>query len=283
MTRADLADRVLVVTGAARGIGRAVARRAVEAGARVVLADVDIEALEEERRTLNGSFPGILAAPVDVTCSRSLAALAGRTLLGFGRVDALIHCAGILRPGRLGRVPERDLRAEVEVNLLGTILATRAFLPAFERQGHGHFLLVASLGGIAPLPGEAVYAATKFGVRGFGLSLALELRGSGIDVTVVCPDSVATGQLACEAREGGSSLSFSGPVLTPEEVADAILGACLRPRGEILIPAVRGWLTRLVNLSPRIMARLYPALDRVGEQGRRRYLASAGVEERRAL
>jgi short-subunit dehydrogenase len=283
MTAASLVDRVLVVTGAARGIGRAVARRAAEAGARVVLADVDVEALEAERSALVGSHPGILAAPVDVTCSRSLAALANRTLLGFGRVDALVHCAGILRPGRLGRIPESDLRDQVEVNLLGTILATRAFLPCFERQRHGHLLLVASLGGIAPLPGEAAYSATKFGVRGFGLSLALELRESGIDVTVVCPDSVATGQLDCEAREGGSSLSFSGPVLSPEDVADAILGALLRPQVEILVPAGRGWLTRLVNLSPRVMARLYPVLNRVGEQGRQRYLASAGVRERRAL
>ncbi len=244
-------DLAVVVVGAAGGIGAAIARRLARDGARLLLADI---------------------GDVDVADWDSVVALARRAQNELGPVDAVINCAGILSPGRLDSLAPDDLRREVEVNLIGTILLTRAFLPAFRARSRGHFIHLASLGGTVPMPRGAVYTATKFGVRGFCLAMDLELRGSGVRVTALSPDSVATPMLAAEAAGGGSPLSFAGVALHPDDIAAAVARALRRPLPEVMVPAGRGWLARLANLSPRVMAAVYTRLDRHGERGRQRYL-----------
>ena len=130
------------------------------------------------------------------------------------------------------------------------------------------------------MPGEAVYSATKFAVRGFCLALDMELRASGIRVSVICPDSVDTPQLELEATGRGSSLSFGGSVLQPAEVAEAIIDTVMHPVREVLVPRLRGSLTKLVNLSPWAMASLYPLLDHMGEKARGEFVLR--IEERKA-
>ena len=188
----------------------------------------------------------------------------------WGRVDAVVNCAGVVRPGAIDTCPEEDITFQLETNLGGTINVSRAFVPLFERQGAGHLVLIASLAGMVPLPGESIYAASKFAVRGFAHSIAHELAGR-VAVTVVCPDSTRTRMLEIEAGDAGSSLSFSSAPLEPEEVAAAIVGALRRPRLEVTVPGLRGRLIRWLGAMPTCFGRLYPLIDAMGRRRKARY------------
>ncbi len=268
---ADVRERVIVIVGSASGIGAATARRLAGEGARLVLADIDETALETQRAELAAAGHGVVAIPVDAADPDSVDELVEGSLMAFGRVDALVNCAGVVDPGPLESLSVESVRRLVEINLLGTIHTTRALLPYFRQVRRGHFVHVASLGGIAPMPGEAVYSATKFAVRGFCQSLALELRGTPLRISVVSPDSVDTPQLRAEADGEGSALSFTSEPLDADEVAAAILGTLRRPRAEVMVPRGRGWLARLLGFAPALLALSYPALARRGRRNRERW------------
>jgi short-subunit dehydrogenase len=270
---ADRAARVVVVIGAANGIGAAIATRLASAGARLVLADVDALALERQRMMLADLAQAPLAMHVDVRDPASLTSLCHEATEAFGRVDAVVNCAAVIRPADVASTSPETAREQILVNLVGTVHVTQAFLPGFLWQGRGHLIHLGSLGGIVPMPHEAVYAATKFGVRGFCQSLALELRGTGVHVTVVCPDSADTAQLRAEAGHDPSTLAFTSAPLAPDDVARAVVRALDRPRVEVLVPGARGVLIKLLAFSPRLFAALYPLLDRLGRQGQRRFRA----------
>lgn len=272
----EVRDQVCIVTGAASGIGAATARRLADEGAAVVLADIDEPALERRRIELAASAAKVVAIPVDVADPDSVGELVEATLLSFGRVDVLVNCAGVLRAGPTDGLSDESVRSQIDTNLLGTIHTTRALLPYFRRRGRGHFLHVASLGGIVPLPGSAAYCATKFAVRGFCQALALELRETPVRVSVVHPDSTDTPQLQREALDGGSALSFTSRPLSADQVAAAIVKTIRRPRLEVFVPPLRGWLARLAGFAPRLLAALYPLLERTGTRNRERWRQQVG-------
>ena len=263
-----LRGRVIVVTGAANGIGRATARALAARGAALVLDDIDLAGLESLRAAIGD---GARAFGADVRRPDQLEELMRGAVAVWGRVDAVVNCAGVVVPGAIDTSPPDAVARQLETNLTGTINVVRAFLPLFRRQGSGHLVLVASLAGMVPLPGESVYAATKFGVRGFALSLALELRRTGIRVTNVCPDSTRTAMLDIEAGEEGSSLSFASAPMAPEQVAAAVLDALERPRLEVTVPASRGRLIRLLGAIPFIFRPLYPVMDAMGRRRKARF------------
>jgi NAD(P)-dependent dehydrogenase (short-subunit alcohol dehydrogenase family) len=259
-----LRDRVVVVIGGHGGIGGAIVRRLAGRGARVGLADLEIgpagvaDGAAHRWRT-------------DVRDPASLARLRDAALDAFGTVDAVINCAAVIRPAAAGSLLAEEVREEIETNLLGAVLVAGTFVPVFRARGRGHVVLFASLGGVVPMPGGSVYAATKFGVRGFGLSLALELRGTGVDVSVVSPDSTDTPMLRAEALGRGSPMSFTSAPLSCETVAAAVERILRRPRLEVLVPPARGLAGRLIAFSPATLAVLVPPLLRLGRRGRDRY------------
>jgi short-subunit dehydrogenase len=278
-----LAGLTVVITGAASGIGKATARLLAQDGVHLIVADVDGERLGrvvDEAAAGGASVTGIVA---DVSHPDAVGGLLERATSGGGAVDVVVHCAGVVDPGPLESTSVESAARQVDVNLLGTIYIARAFLPYFRARGHGHLILMASMGAIAPMPNETIYCATKFGVRGFGLALSLELRDTPIDVTVMCPDSVRTPQLRREALENGSSLAFASRLLTVDEVAGAIRDAILQPRTEVLVPAFRGVLIRLLNLFPSGLSAALPLLDRLGRRRRARYVAQLGREQEAAV
>jgi short-subunit dehydrogenase len=266
MRRRELAGRVIVVLGGAKGIGAATAHRALAAGARVTVADRDPPA--------SGTFLAIggpMVRRVDVTDAGALTALRDEVAARYGRIDAVVNCAAVLEPGPVATLSFAAIRRQFEVNALGTALASAVFLQQFHAQGAGHLLLLSSLGGIAPLPDSATYSATKFAVRGWGLALAQEAAPEGIDVTVVCPDSTETAQLSIEARGGGAPLSFTSAPMRPERVARAILGAIERPRREVCVPGYRGWMCKLAGAFPLLFRLAYPLLHAIGIRARERF------------
>jgi len=266
-----LRDRVVVVTGAANGIGNATSLALAGEGAVLALVDIDAEGLGALRTTIAGDGARASVVRTDVRDAAALDDLVRQTVRRFGRVDAVVNCAGIVIPGAIDSCPAEDITRQIEVNLGGTINVTRAFVPQFKRQGSGHLVLIASLAGVVPLPGESVYAASKFAVRGFAHSIAHELRGTGVAVTVICPDSTRTRMLEIEAADDGSSLSFSSPALQPAEVARAILGALRRPRVEVTVPGLRGRLIRWLGAMPAVFGRIYPLLDALARRRKERF------------
>ena len=265
-----LAGRVMVVTGAASGIGRATALLLAREGAALEVADINEHGLAALRAAL---APAVRSAQVrtDVREPAAVEALARHAAETWGRVDAVVHCAGVIAPGTLDGSPWDDVARQLDTNLTGTIHVARAFLPLFRRQGSGHLVLMASLAGMVPIPGESVYAATKFAVRGLALSLDLELRGTGIRVTAVCPDSARTPMLDIEARDELSSLSFSSPPMAPEVVARAIAGVLRRPRREVTVPGPRGRLIRQVGAMTGLFALAYPVVDWLARRRKAEY------------
>lgn len=272
-------NKVAIITGAASGIGRATAERLGGLGLKLALADIDAERLRATEHEIAARGATVLAVVTDVgdivSCRRLVAAVSDR----FGRVDVLVNSAGVVRPGNADTVSDADVEFELRVNLFGVINATRAVLPTMRQQNAGHIVAIASLAALTPLPGESVYCASKYGVRGFLLSVALELRHTPIRVSLIHPDMVDTPMMAYEASHDAAPLAFSGKILKPDDVAAAVLEALQTGRREIAVPRTRGWLITLVELFPPLRDALVDRLERAGERELARQRGRVGRAE----
>lgn len=190
----DWPNAVAVVTGAASGIGAALARRFAAAGSRVVLADLDEQRLATTSRELDATGADVLAVPTDVGDAGSVAALASTTLEQFGRVDVVCNNAGVLAMGPVWSVDLADWRRVVEVNVWGVVHGINAFVPILIDQGRqAHVVNTASLAGVSSFGGIGPYVATKHAVVAVSEVLAIDLATAGADhvgVSVLCPGYV---------------------------------------------------------------------------------------------
>ncbi|NYD56944.1 hypothetical protein BKA08_001182 [Nocardioides marinisabuli] len=239
----DLRGSVVVVTGGGRGIGLATAGRFADAGARVVLGDLDGDLAARAARSLGGTTRAHGHA-LDVTDRASYADFLERAA-EHGPVEVLVNNAGIMPLSPLGEQSEESIDRVLDVNLRAVITGTRLVLPAMTAQGRGHVINVASAVGRVGMPGGAVYSASKFGVVGFSEAMVGELSPLGIDISCVLPTVVAT-----ELSAGVSAARGMRPC-TPEEVADAILGVARAPRFETWVPAYAKGVFHASNALPR--------------------------------
>jgi NAD(P)-dependent dehydrogenase (short-subunit alcohol dehydrogenase family) len=192
----QLRDRVAVVTGAASGIGRALAARFAREGMRVALADVDAAGLADTERAVRAAGAHALAVPTDVTRPDQVSALAERTLEAFGAVHVVCNNAGVFSAGPSWQAPLSDYEFVLGVNLWGVIHGIRTFVPLLlERGEEGHIVNTASMAALTCMPLSGVYTASKHAVLALSETLYLELRGRGarIGVSALCPEAVATG------------------------------------------------------------------------------------------
>ena len=230
----------MAVTGGARGIGLATARALGARGARLAIGDID-----GPRATGIGAELGGFGAPLDVTSRDSFAAFLGTVTDRLGPVEMLINNAGVLHVGRF--LEERDdwTRRQVDVNLHGVIYGMKLVLPGMVERGFGHVVNVASAAAKAGVPREAVYSATKHAVLGLTDAVRQELRGSGVELSVVMPGLVRT-ELAAGTLDAPGTF-----VLAPEAVADAIVATLERPRFEVYVPRAYGAAAAAGALLPR--------------------------------
>ena len=222
----SLAGKVAIVTGAATGIGAAIAERFLEAGARVVFADIDAAGVRERAGQLDGSGERSLVAPVDLTRSGEVAGLVERVLQRFGTVDILVNNAGIAGHTKpLVEVSEEEWDQVMAINLRGIFLCCRAVLPTMLKNQSGRIVNVASIAGKEGNPNLAPYSASKAGVIGLTKALAKEVCQQGLYVNCVTPAVIDTPILR---QVGQETIDYMigkipmGRVGRPEEVAALI-------------------------------------------------------------
>ncbi|WP_052336536.1 SDR family NAD(P)-dependent oxidoreductase [Nocardioides alkalitolerans] len=190
----ELDGRVAVITGAASGIGRALADECAARGMRVVVADVDGARIEEVATELRSRGAQVVGVPTDVTDPAQVERLADRTSSEFGDPQLLCLNAGVAAGGVAWELDERAWRWVIDVNLWGLIHGVRAFLPRMVDEEEGHVLVTASIGGLIGSPGMGAYSASKHAAIGLAESLREDLRlaGSAVGVTVLCPGFTRT-------------------------------------------------------------------------------------------
>lgn len=230
----DLKDRVVIITGAAGGIGSATARALHAAGAKLALVDRPGDPLDALGRDLAGSLP----LPLDVASEEDMAAMAEKTLAAFGRIDALVTTAAILRKGegvrKISETSFDEWRTIIDVNLTGTFLANRAVLPAMLDQKQGDIINLSSVSGRQGRAFDGPYSASKAGIIGLSESLSEEVARQGIRVQTLLPDAVDTGLWG---QSGGVALKPQA-MLTPDRVAALLLYLLALPRDTYLLNPV---------------------------------------------
>jgi 3-oxoacyl-[acyl-carrier protein] reductase len=260
---------VAIVTGAASGIGRHMARSLHRDGYRVVATDIDTAGLEKLARENGWGKDQSVIRTLDVRSSTGWDELVQATVDQFGQLDALLNVAGFLRPGYVHEVDANAIDLHLDINVKGVMYATRAAARHMIRQRSGHIVNIASIAGLSHVPGLSLYCASKHAVRGFTLSVAHELSRHGIAVSVVCPDAVETPMLTLQEAYPEAAMTFGGRrALRLEEVEAALLRVLRdRPLEVVLDVPLSGRAigAKLANLFPRLTGL---AVDRILRSGR---------------
>jgi short-subunit dehydrogenase len=272
----DLKGTVAAITGASSGIGLAVAEHLAGEGVAVVLGARRLDRLDEAVARIRAGGGRAESVAMDVTCETDVVQLVTRAQQSFGRLDIMVCNAGF---GYYGTVEEMEpdvMRRMMDVNFMGTYYGTRAALPVFRRQGHGHLLFVSSIVGKRGIPLMGGYSATKAAQAVFAESLRSEFSGTDIHVSAVFPVSTTTEFRDAMARDFGHQVSGLGPTQTVDVVARAIVRCIRRPSAEVYPHRPSRALAILNAVAPAFTDAL------MRKYGRRRVIASATADPTRS-
>ena len=251
----SLFGRVAVVTGGGRGIGKSLALALASEGCRVAIGDVDAAAAEAAAAELG---PDAVGLPLDVTDRPGFTAFLDEVERRLGPIDVLVNNAGIMPVGPFDEEDDATAIRILEIDLHGVIHGTKEAVRRMKPRGTGHIVNVASSAGKTGFPNLATYCAAKHGVVGLSEAVRAELRGTGVEISVVMPGIVKT-ELSTGLVE---SPVFKA--VTPEQVADAVIDALKFPRHDVFVPKSIGPTWVGFNLLPR------GARERVGPRAQAR-------------
>jgi len=229
--RRELQGKVAIVTGGGRGIGRAIAVRIAEAGADVIVADIDSALAKKTEEELSEAYGESIGIQVDVTQEKSVEAMTKMALKEFGRVDILINNAGIMFRTRFQDISLEEWKNTLLVNLTGPFLCTRALLPMMKKNSYGRIVNISSSAGrsVSTL-GGAHYTASKAGLLGFTRAVAKEVANFGITINAVCPGLIDTQMVRdTTTKEELEAFMNSFPIQRlglPGEVGDLVVFLC---------------------------------------------------------
>ncbi len=253
-----------LVTGAAGGIGVPLVSRLVAAGYHVLALS----------RSGGEEQPFVTPIPCDLTKPEQIEQVVAQIAALSRPVQVLVHSAGVIVPQRMGGGDTAAVSCQLAVNLEAPILLTMKLLPHIP--SGGHVVFINSMAALVPLEGSSIYTASKFGLRGFALSLAQDVRKRGIHVSSVFPGAVDTPMLKREIDNGGSPLNFVTAPATADGIAAIVMGLLRRPRAEVFCPSSDGILAQLMLMMPRVWRLILPILLKKGRKGLRKYLDGQG-------
>ena len=273
----DFGGRVIAITGAASGIGRALAVDLARRGADLALSDIDADRLVETVTMCHGSGTKVTSTIVDVADRRAVFSWADAVVAEHGRVNMIVNNAGVAVGATVERSSYDDIEWLMGINFWGVVHGTKAFLPHLKASGDGHVVNISSVFGLVSIPTQSAYNAAKFAVRGFSdaLRIELEIERADVSVTTVHPGGIRT-NIARNARVdasvgdvGGDATAFADEFdkfarTTPEKAARQIIRAVERNRRRALI----GPDAKVFDLVSRLPAGLYQRL--LIADGRRR-------------
>ena len=222
----ELSGKVALVTGAAQGIGKAIAMLLARNGADVVVSDINLEKAQETTNEIQGMGRRSVAIKVNVADLKDVERMVEAIVEQFGRIDILVNNAGITRDRLILRMTEEDWDAVLDVNLKGTFNCTKAAIRYMSKQKSGKIVSIASVSGEMGNPGQANYAASKAGVIGFTKTIAREFAGRGINVNAIAPGYIQTPMTDAVPEKGKEELKRMIPMERlgkPEDVAQAVL------------------------------------------------------------
>jgi len=257
-----MSHKRIFITGGASGLGRAIALRYARAGWRVCIGDVHAQRGAEVLAELQALSPRSLFLSCDVTREEDLRAVAERLTAEWDGVDVVVNNAGVAQAGTIDEVPLSDWQWVLEINVLGVVRGCHVFTPLFKRQGHGHFVNVASMAGLLDMPRMSCYNASKAAVVSLSETLQNEFANTRIGVSLVCPSFFKTNLAESLRTSNPGTRKFvekllSRSKITAEDIAEQIFQA-VEKREFYVLPHAQGrqaWL--LKRLLPR---RLYTGL-----------------------
>jgi len=243
---------VMLISGASSGIGAATARLFGKEGYNLILAARRLDKLQEVSQDINNSGGNAISVKTDLARQEDIENLVKITFSQYGYLDILFNNAGFGRIDWLENLtPQEDIIAQLDVNLTGLILLSRAVLPYMIQRKKGHIINMSSIAGLLAAPTYSIYAAGKYGVRGFSTALRREVGIYNIQVSVLYPGGVSTefGQKARIRRKTG--VTTPGRLkLTPEEVAKAVSKLVRKPRHNLVIPWQMNYIVLINMLAP---------------------------------
>jgi short-subunit dehydrogenase len=250
-------NKVIVVTGAGSGMGRALVLALVSKGSRIAAVDLNENSLKETVELAGQNRDKISSHVVNISDRQRVEALPDEVIQAHGVVDGLINNAGIIQPFvRLNDLPYEAIERVLNVNLYGVIYMTKAFLPHLRQRPAAHIVNVSSMGGFFPVPGQTLYGASKAGVKLLTEGLYSELLDTNVRVTVVFPGAIATNiaqnsGVSISAPSGAAESSQSFPTTSAEDAAQTIINGIERDQFQVYIGRDAKLMNLLYRLSPR--------------------------------
>lgn len=267
-------EKISLLTGAAGGIGREIARLLDHEGYRQILVDLNEEKLNSVASELSIAPHCIVSNITDV---RNVASIREQVQSRFGRLDVLVNNAGVIMTTPFDEAHYDEIDREYSVNYRAVLHFMREFIPVMKRQKSGNIVTISSLGGILPLKEAPGYCGSKFGVRGFMLAQNIALRRHGITVSTIYPTAIDTPMLEHEALHGGSLLNFVSDPLKPVQVAQAVIRAIKKRKMEIAVPTSEGYLCKFLGFFPGVIPSVLPFVERIADRNRLKYIKRKGL------
>ena len=234
----NLEGKVALITGAGRGIGRSIALTLARAGADLAITSRTASQLEGVATEIKSLGKEVVASSTDISKEDEVGGFVKKTLDRFEKIDILVNNAGTFRGAHVVDMPTEDWDRIINTNLRGTFFMTRAVLPSMIERSDGTIVMVSSTSSKRADPGGSAYAASKFGMMGFAMSLLYEVREHNVRVVVVSPSAVDTRPLPTEEIPAGGS----GARLRAEDIAETVLHMVSLPN-RALVREVEVWAT----------------------------------------
>jgi 3-oxoacyl-[acyl-carrier protein] reductase len=264
----DKSEQVVFITGSASGVGLQLTKRFIAEGYRVIATDINLDALQRLASSEDWAPEQVWVRGLDIRQGRQWKSLWNEVLSGWEKVDILFNVAGYLLPGYVADLEFEQIDRHFDINVKGLMYGSQLAAEHMAGRGAGHIVNIASLAGLAPVPGLSLYSASKFAVRGFTLAMAQELKPRGVSVTVICPDAIETPMLDLQEDYEEAALTFSGGhTLTVTDIEHAVFERVLPKKPiELAIPESRAWLAKLGSAVPSGAHMLSSYLGKLGRK-----------------